>query len=775
MAKTLTVSLKRDGATLRAIDMEKGCEPVFAGRSHTCALQSPPDDKSVSGRHARLFWKGSSLWIEDCNSRNGIHFDGARLEKPVKTVPYGVYSIGSCQIVVSEKERTAKKSSEPHRLEFMNGDRKHEIVDLSPAKGGTFTIGLDPASGLHLDDILVSRRHAKIRVAEDGCYISDLGSRNGTWVNGERLGTKERLLRDGDRISIVYFDLRFLHSGVAHARSRAWAKLGALVATALAAGGAWLAYEFGPWRPSAGDYRTLADRAAAEERFDDALRLLDEARNARETPGEKCETAMFIDRVKRWKDVSERWCAATNALVSGSLREARGILDSLPPEGGNWDWNATSARETFADAAFARGFMRRLTEVSDAAAAMSRDSALAQKAASFMKETEEYLASNGKALSMRPWLARCAALMRERMGRLAGIRDAIAKIDAELADAASGKPDFAKIGARLVEVAADTTAPDAARNHARSLAPLCAVFAKTQEFLRGEAAAISALRFADVERQAETLPLPPQDDCAKNPVFSDARAAFLARHRLCLKIAAHLKPMVANMESAGIREGSNGSAIEAVTDPAVWDRALSFDCFGRGFPRDNRAVPVGTYDELLGIEATYRRLDALPAKNPKDDMDLDNMKFVPKCNTARSAFVQVAAFVTAMERPEIAEFSSGGRLGRLYAAARGILAAKDSLVAMLKKKWADKNLAERARIVAGCYAEFFSDGSAYAYRDLRSVQSAFVKLRDAVIRLDEAYDLEPSPEKRIAIRSEILGKGIPGMPAVRKRWVELEY
>lgn len=67
--------------------------------------------------------------------------------------------------------------------------------------GGTrFAIGRDPSCDIPLDDAGVSRRHAEIRRVGDHFVVSDLGSKNGTLVQGERID--ERQLCDGDLIRI---------------------------------------------------------------------------------------------------------------------------------------------------------------------------------------------------------------------------------------------------------------------------------------------------------------------------------------------------------------------------------------------------------------------------------------------------------------------------------------------------------------------------------------------------------------------------------------------
>ncbi|MCZ7677272.1 MAG: GGDEF domain-containing protein [Sandaracinaceae bacterium] len=62
-------------------------------------------------------------------------------------------------------------------------------------------IGRSPKAGLRLTGEGVSRLHARFVRREDGTYVEDLGSTNGTLVNGVRL-TGPAVLRDGDKIQI---------------------------------------------------------------------------------------------------------------------------------------------------------------------------------------------------------------------------------------------------------------------------------------------------------------------------------------------------------------------------------------------------------------------------------------------------------------------------------------------------------------------------------------------------------------------------------------------
>jgi hypothetical protein len=61
-----------------------------------------------------------------------------------------------------------------------------------------------------IDNVSVSRRQAEIQQADDGWVVRDIGSSNGTFVNGERL-TGDRPLRPGDEIGIGKYSLFFEH------------------------------------------------------------------------------------------------------------------------------------------------------------------------------------------------------------------------------------------------------------------------------------------------------------------------------------------------------------------------------------------------------------------------------------------------------------------------------------------------------------------------------------------------------------------------------------
>lgn len=73
---------------------------------------------------------------------------------------------------------------------------------------GEHVLGRDPALEVCLESSSVSRRHARVHIADGVAVLEDLGSKNGTFVNGQRITTAVRL-SDRDQIGVGEVRLRF--------------------------------------------------------------------------------------------------------------------------------------------------------------------------------------------------------------------------------------------------------------------------------------------------------------------------------------------------------------------------------------------------------------------------------------------------------------------------------------------------------------------------------------------------------------------------------------
>jgi DNA-binding winged helix-turn-helix (wHTH) protein len=70
-----------------------------------------------------------------------------------------------------------------------------------PLATGENIVGRDEAASIRLDDPMVSRRHARIVVSAAGAVIEDLGSKNGTFIDGQPIAAGPTPLRDGIRLA----------------------------------------------------------------------------------------------------------------------------------------------------------------------------------------------------------------------------------------------------------------------------------------------------------------------------------------------------------------------------------------------------------------------------------------------------------------------------------------------------------------------------------------------------------------------------------------------
>ncbi len=88
-------------------------------------------------------------------------------------------------------------------LTIEGGPRSGLTYILGP---GNTTAGRGAEAAIFLPDVTVSREHVRFSIDKNGMSMSDLGSTNGTYVNGNRLAAG--MLKEGDKLMIGKYHLR---------------------------------------------------------------------------------------------------------------------------------------------------------------------------------------------------------------------------------------------------------------------------------------------------------------------------------------------------------------------------------------------------------------------------------------------------------------------------------------------------------------------------------------------------------------------------------------
>ncbi len=114
-------------------------------------------------------------------------------------------------------ERASLNSADAAAVDALPPGSALLVVQRGPGAGSRYlldtdlsTVGRHPESDIFLDDITVSRRHVEFRRDGGTFRLHDVGSLNGTYLNGDRVDDAE--LQNGDEVRIGKFRLIFFAS-----------------------------------------------------------------------------------------------------------------------------------------------------------------------------------------------------------------------------------------------------------------------------------------------------------------------------------------------------------------------------------------------------------------------------------------------------------------------------------------------------------------------------------------------------------------------------------
>ncbi len=229
--------VRNRGQEVTRFELESGRE-YFAGRSRDCAVVLE-GAKAISRQHVKFFER-NGIWVAQLISRfSGMIYEGQSVQI-LELNKGAVFNIENYEFSIEEAEVVSVPQSsnaiairdqnqsmveddafagnieatvagfstlEPFLKVQYGTTQKAEVFRL---EGNVWVAGREPQCEIFLDDRQISRRHFELSRTHEGIYIADLGSANGTQVNGEALVPHEPFkISSGDKINILDVEIDF--------------------------------------------------------------------------------------------------------------------------------------------------------------------------------------------------------------------------------------------------------------------------------------------------------------------------------------------------------------------------------------------------------------------------------------------------------------------------------------------------------------------------------------------------------------------------------------
>ncbi len=206
----------------RNLDLTVDGASARLGRDPSLEITFDPDDDIVSAVHARLWREADGAWwLEDLGSTNGTWLAGRRLAKAEQIRTGDRFTLGqrgpALRVTIpGEVARTRPQPAVDETVPHLRLRRVRGGEDLVGA-GREIVVGRDAGCAIPLRtvaDTVVSKRHAVVSFDDAGAAtIGDVGSTNGTFVNGRQIDERAPLAL-GDRIMLGWhgplFEVRTL-------------------------------------------------------------------------------------------------------------------------------------------------------------------------------------------------------------------------------------------------------------------------------------------------------------------------------------------------------------------------------------------------------------------------------------------------------------------------------------------------------------------------------------------------------------------------------------
>lgn len=164
------------------------------------------DYPTVSWEHARIIERNGQHILEDLNSRNGTAVNQLQNRvreaalQPEDDVYLGSFKIPASRLLINRKTAV--------------GEAAYQSVAFA---GNSMLIGRDPDCEQPVDNPGISWHHARLSRTEQGIFVEDLGSLNGTFVDGIRISGRVQIT-PGQEVALGSVRFQLLEGGALQRR-----------------------------------------------------------------------------------------------------------------------------------------------------------------------------------------------------------------------------------------------------------------------------------------------------------------------------------------------------------------------------------------------------------------------------------------------------------------------------------------------------------------------------------------------------------------------------
>ena len=198
-----------------AVELPDGA--ITIGSAADCTIVLAGAGSGVAPRHCEITWEGGNAIARPLDATAPTVLNGRQIvaDTAIKDGDLLVFGRVGCSVVRGER-RAASPIAQPSRAAPPEADGLTRVRTALPrfmlrgVSGTTFgknfavtdnaVVGRQPDCDISIPAEEISRHHARLKVTSEGVHVEDMGSANGTYINGKRV--QNGLLKPGEELRL---------------------------------------------------------------------------------------------------------------------------------------------------------------------------------------------------------------------------------------------------------------------------------------------------------------------------------------------------------------------------------------------------------------------------------------------------------------------------------------------------------------------------------------------------------------------------------------------